>query len=93
QIQAIASEKAILLFPPGDWEFGSSRSVVIQMLYPREAYFSGDPGFDGKLLQALMSENAYVVFNEKWGVELCQSQIEKSLGVPGFGICQIGKGE
>jgi len=93
QIQAIANEKAVLLFPPDDWEFGSSRSVVIQMLYPREAYFSGDPGFDGKLSQALMSKNVYVVFNEKWGVGLCQGRVVKSLDAPSFGICQIGKGE
>ncbi|MBT5550360.1 MAG: hypothetical protein HOJ79_07755 [Nitrospina sp.] len=91
QVREIASEESLLLLPPDDWEFGSPRSAVIQTLYPRKIYFSGDEGFDKKLSQAFSLKNAYVVFNERWGKGLCEKRPVKHLGEQGFGICRIGK--
>jgi len=69
----------------------TSRSAVIQTLYPRKVYFSGDEGFDKKLSQAFQLKEAYVVFNEPWGKGLCKKRPVKYLGEQGFGICRIGK--
>lgn len=91
QIREITSENSLLFLPPDDWEFGSPRSAVIQRLYPRKVYFSGDPGFDQKRSQALNFKEVYVVFNEKWGKELCQKRMAKDLGELGFRICRLDK--
>ncbi len=91
QVRTIVGEGAIVLFPPDDWEFGSPRSAVIQTLYPRRVYFSGDQRFDEKLSQALKHNEAYVVFNGKWGQKLCKARKVQGLGEIGFGICQISK--
>ena len=91
QVREMANEGALLLLPPDDWEFGSPRSAVIQTLYPRKVYFSGDEGFDKKLSQAFQLKEAYVVFNEPWGKGLCKKRPVKYLGEQGFGICRIGK--
>ena len=91
QVREMASEESLLLLPPDDWEFGSPRSAVIQTLYPRKVYFSGDEGFDKKLSQAFQLKEAYVVFNEPWGKGLCKKRPVKYLGEQGFGICRIGK--
>lgn len=89
QVREMASEESLLFMPPDNWEFGSPRSVVIQTLYPRKVYFHGDPGFDKKLASSF--KEAYVVFNEQWGRELCANHPVKQLGGQGFGICRIGK--
>ena len=91
QVREMASEESLLLLPPDDWEFGSPRSAVIQTLYPRKVYFSGDEGFDKKLSQAFHLKEAYVVFNEQWGKGLCKNRPVKLLGEQGFGICRIAK--
>ena len=91
QVREMANEGALLLLPPDNWEFGSPRSAVIQTLYPRKVYFSGDEGFDKKLSQAFQLKEAYVVFNEQWGKGLCKKRSVKYLGKQGFGICRIGK--
>lgn len=91
QVREIASEDSVLFMPMDDWEFGSPRSAVIQTLYPRRVYFSGDPGFEKKRSQASNLKEAYVVFNEKWGKEFCKKQTAKDLGELGFGICRLGK--
>jgi hypothetical protein len=91
KIGAMTSENSLILFPPDDWEFGSPRSAIIQRLYPRKVYFSNDSGFDRIRSQASNLGEAYVVFNDNWGKELCQRETKIDLGELGFGICQIGK--
>ncbi|MBT3183159.1 MAG: hypothetical protein HOI59_13700 [Nitrospina sp.] len=91
QVREMASEESLLLLPPDDWEFGSPRSAVIQTLYPRKVYFSGDEGFDKKLSQAFHLKEAYVMFNDRWGKGLCKNRTVKHLGEQGFGICRIDK--
>jgi hypothetical protein len=91
KIESLASEKSLILFPPDDWEFGSPRSAVIQRLYPRRVYFSGDSGFEKIRSQAYNSGEAYVVFNDNWGKDLCRRETKIDLEELGFGICQIGK--
>jgi len=91
QVREIAGEDSVLLLPTDDWEFGSPRSAVIQTLYPRKVYFLGDQGFDTILFQAFNLKEAYVVFNEQWGKELCKKRPVKRLGEQGFGICRVSK--
>ncbi len=91
QVRDIAGEDAVLLLPADDWEFGSPRSAVIQTLYPRKVYFSGDQGFDEILSQAAGLKEAYVVFNKKWGKEFCLKLSVQDFGEQGFGICRVSK--
>jgi hypothetical protein len=90
QVREIVSEDSVLFLPKDDWEFGSPRAVVIQTLYPREVYFSGDSGFDKKRSQASRLKEAYVVFTKTWGKSLCAKRTSKDLGELGFGICRLG---
>ena len=45
QVKKVLLKNSIILMPPDNWEFGSSRSVVIQRLYPNKVYFAGDKDF------------------------------------------------
>jgi len=91
QVREMSGEVSVILMPPDNWEFGSPRSAVIQMLYPRKVYFYGDSRFDKTLSQAFSLKEAYVMFNEQWGKELCAKYPVKQLGWQGFGICRLGK--
>ncbi len=90
QVRKLTTEDSLLLLPPDNWEFGSPRSAVIQTLYPRRVFFSGDPGFDNLITRVFNSKKTYVVFNKQWGIKLCGKKQRKLLGNQGFGICQIG---
>lgn len=91
KVREITSDDSLLLMPHDDWEFGSPRSAVIQMLYPRRVYFFGDQGFEKNLARAFNSKEAYVVFNLQWGKGLCKEGTVKQLDSQGFGICRINK--
>lgn len=87
RIRQITADDSIIFMPPDNEVFGSSRSVVIQRLYPRKVYFSGDPEFGQALLQANPSKGFYVVFNEGWGKEYCGALPAGHLEA--FGLCKI----
>jgi hypothetical protein len=89
QVRDMTGEDELLLLPPDNWEFGSPRAAVIQMLYPRKVYFSGDKGFEGILSRALSLKGTYVIFNNQWGKELCVGRSIKRLVGQGFGICRL----
>jgi hypothetical protein len=91
EIRSIVNEEATLFFPPDNWEFGSPRSAVMQSLYPRKIYFSGDSGFKNELIKAQKLEEVYVVFNEDWGRERCKGRSMKKLAGKRFGICRLDK--
>ena len=79
--------------PGNDWESGSSRSAVIQRLYPRKIYFFGDKGFENRMHSLIdQKKNFFVVFNEGWGRPLCETRQVQMLNNPDFGICQIENG-
>ena len=90
QVRKLTAGDSLLLLPPDNWEFGSPRSAVIQILYPRRVFFSGDLGFDNLIARAFTSKKAYVIFNKHWGINLCGKQPRRPLGKKGFGICRIG---
>ena len=91
QVRVMVSENSQLFLPPDNGEFALPRSAVIQTLYPRKVYFSGDQDFEKILFQALNLKEVYVIFNMQWGKELCVGQSVKRLGELGFGICKLGK--
>lgn len=89
QVRQITKEDSILFLPPDNWEFGSPRSAVIQMLYPRKVYFAKDMGFAENLSHAKSLKKYYVIFNKQWGKELCEKRETKDLKALGFGICAM----
>ena len=93
QIRKITGETSIILMPGDDWEFSSSRSVMIQRLYPRKIYFFGDKGFESRMRNLIdQKKEFFVVFNEDWGRSLCKARRVQALNNPGFGICRIENG-
>jgi hypothetical protein len=91
QVRKIAREDAVVYMPADKWGFGLNRSVVIQRLYPRKVYFSGDPDVDKVLSDVSKISNSYVVFNEYWGQDLCVKQSVKYLESKRVGICHARK--
>jgi hypothetical protein len=91
QLRKIAKEDAIIYMPTNKWEFEFNKSVVIQKLYPRKVYFSEDSEADDVFSEASNISNSYVVFNERWGQDLCAMQSVKYFKTTGIGICRVGK--
>jgi hypothetical protein len=91
QLRKIIAEDAVIYMPADKWEFGFNKSVVIQRLYPRQVYFSEDSEADKVLSDASKISNSYVVFNERWGQDLCAKQSVKYLKTIGIGVCRTGK--
>ena len=92
-IQKIVGNDSIVIMPPDSRKFVSNRSVLIQRLYPRKIYFSGEDGFvDLAFSLADKDMEIYVVFHEHWGKNFCKKHAIQSLSNPDFGICRIGKG-
>ena len=92
QIRKFVTENSIIFMPLNNENFGLSRSVIIQLLYPRKIYFSGDAGFAQVLWQKNLLKEVYVVLKEQRGKEYCEIESMKSLSSSGFVICRIGKG-
>jgi len=90
-IRKITREDSIIFIPAENGEIGSNRSVVIQRLYPRKVFFSGDPESVKSFSKASKLPNAYIVFSESGRRELCAKESVKYLEVEGIGICRTGK--
>jgi hypothetical protein len=90
QVRKIVAEDSTVFMPADKWGFGLNRSVVIQRLYPRKVYFSGDPEGDKAFPDASKISNSYIVFNEHWGQGLCVKQSVKYLEAGKIGICRTG---
>jgi hypothetical protein len=88
QVRKIATEDSTVFMPANKW---GNRSVMIQRLYPRKVYFSGDPEADKVFSDASKISNSYIVFNEHWGQDLCVKRSVKYLEAERTGICRIGK--
>jgi hypothetical protein len=89
QIRKSVEDDSIVLMPPGTQEFVLNRSVLIQRLYPRKIYFSGDKDFDEFVLSlANQKKEIYVIFNESWGQSFCKEESVESLGSSDFRICR-----
>ena len=91
QVRKIATEGSTVFMPADNWGFGLNRSVVIQRLYPRKVYFSGDLEADKVFSDVSKISNSYIVFNEHWGQDLCIKQSVKYLEAKRTGICRTGK--
>ena len=91
QVRKIATEDSVVYMTANKWGFGLKKSVVIQRLYPRKVYFSGDPETDKVFSDISKVSNSYVVFNEHWGQNLCAKQSVKYLEATRVGICRAGK--
>ena len=89
QIRKFIGNDSIVLMPPDNLKFVSNRSVLIQRLYPRKIYFSGDKGFDEFALSlANQEKEIYIMFNESWGENFCKEEAVEPLRKLGFGICR-----
>jgi hypothetical protein len=88
QIQKVLLENSIILMPPDNWEFGSSRSVVIQRLYPNKVYFVRDKDFSFQMKIIDIEKPIYAVVLPNDGVDLCFEKEIKSLGETGFVMCK-----
>jgi hypothetical protein len=91
QLGNIAMEDAIVYIPSDKWGFEFNKSVVIQRLYPRKVYFSANSESDNLFSDASNISNYYVVFNDRWGQDLCAMQSVKYLKTTRVGICRVGK--
>ena len=89
QIRKVLTENSIILMPPDNWEFGSSRSAVIQRLYPHKVYFLGDKGFSLQMKIVDIKKSVYGVAFPNDGADLCFEKDIKSLGETGFVICKL----
>ena len=69
QIQKFIKNDSIVLMPPDNMGFVLNRSVLIQRLYPREIYFSGDKGFDEFVLSLKNKEKKIFVIINPNGIE------------------------
>ena len=88
-IQKVLRENSIILMPPDNWEFGSSRSVVIQRLYPNKVYFAGDKDFSFQIKTIDLEKPVYGVAFPNDGADLCFEKEIKNLGETGFVICKL----
>ena len=89
QIRKSVENDSIVLMPPATPEFVLNRSVLIQRLYPRKIYFSGDKDFDELVLSlANQEKQIYVMFNESWGKRFCKGQSVEPLENSGFRMCR-----
>ena len=88
-IQKVLLEKSIILMPPDNWEFGSSRSVVIQRLYPNKVYFVGDKDFSFQMKIIDIEKSVYGVAFPNDGANLCFEKEIKNLGETGFVMCKL----
>ena len=91
QLRKIAMEDAKVYIPTDKWEFEFNKSVVIQRLYPRKVYFSEDSEADNVFSNTTKISNSYVVFNERWGQDLCAMHSVQYLKTTMIGICRVGK--
>jgi hypothetical protein len=91
QLRKIVMEDAKVYMPADKWEFEFNTSVLIQRLYPRKVYFSEDSEADNVFFDSSKFSNSYVVFNERWGQDLCATQSVKYLKTTRIGICRVGK--
>ena len=87
-IQKVLLENSIILMPPDNWEFGSSRSVVIQRLYPNKVYFAGDKDFSLQIKIIDIEKPVYGVAFPNDGADLCFEKEIRSLGETGFVMCK-----
>ena len=90
QVRKIITEDSTVFMPSDKWGFGLNRSVVIQRLYPRKVYFSGDPERDKAFSDISKISNSYILFNEHWSQDLCVKQSVKYLEDERIGICRTG---
>jgi hypothetical protein len=88
QVKKVLLETSIILMPPDNWEFGSSRSVIIQRLYPNKVYFSGDKEFSFQIKNIDIEKPVYGVAFPNDGADLCFEKEIKNLGETGFVICK-----
>ena len=91
QVRNITTEDSTVFMPADKWGFELNRSVVIQRLYPRKVYFVGDSEAEKAFSDVSKISNSYVVFNERWGQDLCAMQSVKYFKTTGIGICRVGK--
>jgi hypothetical protein len=89
QVRNLIRNDSIVLMPPDNEEFDLNRSALIQRLYPKEIYFSGDKGFNEVVLSlAKQEKEIYVMFDENWGKGFCKEKSVETLGTQGFGVCR-----
>ena len=91
QVRKIVTKDSTVFMPADKWGFELNRSVLIQRLYPRKVYFSEDSEADNVFFDSSKFSNSYVVFNERWGQDLCATQSVKYLKTTRIGICRVGK--
>ena len=88
EIRNVTEEISIILMPKDNWEFGSTRSVLIQRLYPRKVYFFGDNEFSENNNKLNSNKLVFAVALKGNGIQLCFKEDAKSLGNTGFVICK-----
>ncbi len=89
QIRESIGNDSIVLMPSATRKFVLNRAVLIQRLYPRKIYFSGDKDFDELVLSlANQEKEIYVMFNESWGKRFCKEESVEPLGNSGFRMCR-----
>ena len=89
QIRKSVENDSIVLIPSATQAFVLNRSVLIQRLYPRKIYFSGDKDFDDLVISLEnQGKEIYVMFNESWGKRFCKEESVEPLGNSGFRMCQ-----
>lgn len=92
QIRKIAPDESIIFMSLNNEDFGLSRSVVIQRLYPRKIYFSGEVEFGQVLSQMNSYQEVYAVLNDRRRKEYCVIDSMKPLSNSDLGVCRIDKG-
>ncbi len=91
QIRKSGNNYSIMLLTATPQEFVLNRSVLIQRLYPRKIYFSGDSNFDEFVVSLANQEKEInVIFNESWGERICKEEAVERLRNSGFRMCRIG---
>lgn len=90
RIKELTPKDARVFMPPGDRMEGSFRSATIQILYPREIFFSEDENFASRLKEGFKGEDeaVYFVFSPDWKPEFCAESSRIELTDFGFGMCR-----
>ena len=91
QIRKNTKKDAVVYMSADKWGFDLSRAVIIQRLYPRKVYFSEDSEEHNVFSDASKNSNFYILFNERWGQDLCAMQSVKYLKNTRVGICRVEK--
>jgi hypothetical protein len=88
QIRKTIENDSIVLIPPDNWGFVPNKSVLIQRLYPRKVYFSGDEDFSQQMKIIDIEQPVYGVVSSSDGADFCFEKDIESLGETGLIICK-----